>query len=497
MHTAEQQLALSLTGLTGYSQGYLRQGAAYEGLQQYDRATAAYERALSLESSADSAQVAKLTSKVAQLRARSSKASASKSKAAVQRGFLSQPSASIYREKDDVVAKVVEANGTVRDEAPHERTWRTLLARLKQGCASSRGVNARGERVVLDDGVFAKLLDERAFQTLVYPGIPAHQRAHAPQNLQALLADPWYERELLALMPAVQAKAESVLTNVKARGAAQGEHMDAATEQQLWPQVLQEAFGREVLAMVHRVNAQKHVLLANDARTLADPSDTRALYDQLSGESLDALLGPSAATVIDGFMGDEWSALLLADAQRMAASNALMETPSHDAGRPTSTSSTSSSGRMRFLEPTECAKTYPALAELLNKLHALPFEINRKRSDAAALCAQFAHATALHQLRNGDAQAPRLDCGYGAQDNGVKLTCVYFVNAPRSHKEASPTLELRTSAAADAPVQRVAPIADRVVLFQSQRVVNEITRIDHADDELFYITFWIHGKALL
>lgn len=505
-------------------QGHLRKANACEGLRRWKDALDAYTAAAALEPSTDAAQAAKLARKIENLQER-----ARGGGKAVQRGFLASGKVSaLYSEKEDVVTEVVDASGETRAEEPHERNWRVMLRRLKQGCnANAAGVNARGERVVLDDGVFAKLLQESEFQKLVYPGIPAQQLTHAPRNLQTLLEDPWYEHELLALMPRVEAKAESVLENVKRRGAAQGEVMDAATESSLRPQVLQEAFGREVLAMVHRVNYKKHVMLANDARTLADPTADAASWDQLSSAFLDALLlgdtsttdaGVAGVAVMDGYMGEEWADVLLADAQRMVKNNLLMETnvrtaidvqslqrgaaaaattPSAPATR------AATSGRMRFLELSECQREYPAVAELIEKLHALPFEMNKKRPTSAQLCAQFAHCTSLTHLRAGEAQPLRLDCGAGEKDNGFKLTCVYFINSltpvnQQASGDATPvpgSLTLRTSLYVDAPVRSVAPVADRLVLFKSQHVYNEIMVLA-AQQELFFVTFWIHGREL-
>ncbi|KAJ8577770.1 hypothetical protein ON010_g1441 [Phytophthora cinnamomi] len=446
---------------------------------------AAYEQVLRLADASPEARKA-----VARLRV-------IRGKNAVKKGFLSSENAaktaSIYREKEDL------------DDS--RRSWKLMLKKLLDGC-NRRGVNSHGQSVVLDDGVFAKLLSEDEFQRLIYPGIPKEQLAHAPRNLQTLLEDPWYEQELLAVMPKVQAKAASVLRNVKKRGAEQGDVMDPATERMLMPQVLQEAFGREVLAMVHRVNFQKHVKLANDAKLLADPNSDFATWDQLDDEFLDELLVEKSdvqgAAVLDEFMGDEWTQLLLNDVFRMAKNRLLMTTASNvdakhvlsrrSAGNQTETLP---GAKLRFVEHKDCTAEYPALAELIEKLHALPYEINKKRPDKARLCAQFVHCTAVQQLPGAHHQPLRLDCGSGDKDNGFKLTCVYFFNAIGSQdvEREQTTLNLRTSLAETAPVRQIAPKPDRLVVFKSQTVLNEITAVPEGQD-LFYITFWIHGQGL-
>ncbi|RLN70837.1 hypothetical protein BBJ29_003016, partial [Phytophthora kernoviae] len=505
LQDAEKSIELA----PSWSKGYLRKAAAFESLQDWANAVAAYEEVLRLESDSLSAEARKAVSR---LRAIKTKATGSVDKA-VKKGFLaaSKSKSSIYAEKEDVLKVVVDEKGISRPEDPTQRSWRLMLCRLLDGC-NKRGVNSQGERVVLDDGVFAKLLQEEEFQRLIYPGIPKEQLVHAPKNLQTLLEDPWYEQELLALMPKVQAKAASVLTNVKKRGAAQGDAMDAATERMLMPQVLQEAFGREVLDMVHRVNYQKHVKLANDVRLLADPNSDFATWDQLDDEFLNELLVDKSdvcgVAVMDEFMGEEWTQLLLNDVHRMTKNGLLLSTaPNIDAkhvlsrrstGNQSGNADTLLGAKLRFVEHQDCATEYPALAELIEKLHALPYEINKKRPEKAKLCAQFTHCTAVQQLSTGCHQPLRLDCGTGEKDNGFKLTCVYLLNAVEAriteHKQT--TFKLRTSLAEGAPVRQVDIEPDRLVVFRSQSVFNEITAVP-AGGDLFYLTFWIHGQELL
>ncbi|CAI5739071.1 unnamed protein product [Peronospora destructor] len=371
-----------------------------------------------------------------------------------------------------------------------------MLKKLLDGC-NKRGINSRGESVVLNDGVFAKLLQQDEFQQLIYPGIPTEQLVHAPKSLQTLLEDPWYEQELLALMPKVKEKAASVLTNVKKQGAEQGDVMDPTTERMLMPQIMQEAFGREVLAMVHRVNHQKHVKLANDARLLADPNSDFATWDQLDDEFLNELLidksDVSGVAVLDEFMGEEWTQLLLNDVLRMARNGLLMTTRSSEHMMSQRNHKKTLSGvKLCFIEHQDCTAEYPALVELIEKLHALPYEINMKRPDNAKLCAQFTRCTAIQQLPAGNHQPLRLDCGVGDKDNGCKLTCVYFFNAVDTEQKKT-NMKLRTALRENSSVRQISPKPDRLVIFQSPFVFNEITTVPDGDD-LFYLTFWIHGQ---
>ncbi|KAI9911464.1 hypothetical protein PsorP6_009734 [Peronosclerospora sorghi] len=473
-----------------WSKGYLRHAAACEALGRWTDALASYETFVRLARDRACPDVHKVQTKVRILQRKAGRHGG----LAVRRGFFSDDqSRPLYDEKDE-------------EDPWDDKPWQRMLQTLLDGC-NPRGVNRRGENVVLAHGVFATLLDPDAFQRLVYPGIPTEQLVQAPTSLQALLADPWYAHELVALMPRVQEKAARVLQNVKRRGAQEGEQMDATTERRLLPQVLHEAFAREVLAIVHRVNYHKHVQLANDERLLADPNADVATWDQLDETCLNALLrernGRGFVAVRDAFMGEEWTHLLLSDVVRMAT-NGLLLTASlqyNDAKQLVCQQSvrnqieTGSGAKMRFVERQDCTEAYPALSELIEKLHALPYEMNRKRPEHAKLCAPFVHCTAVHQLPAGRCQPLRLDCGTGDKDNGVKLTCIYFFNRVDGEQTSSTRLNLRTDLRDDASVRQIEPKPDRLVLFHSPSVFNEITAVSNGTD-LFYLTFWIHGQTL-
>jgi hypothetical protein len=456
--------------------------------------------------------------------------SSSNANASVQKGFLKNNS-SLYSEKEDA------AFAKSKEEAT-EWKWKNMLKKLKNGCHAS-GRNEKGQKVVLDDGVFAKLLQQEAFQKLIYPGIPKDQLELAPQNLQALLADPWYEEELLGLMPKVQQKAESVLENVKKKAVLQqGEYMDPQTEQMLRPQILQEAFGREIIQMVHRINYKKHLMLTQDHRTIASPQEECAQWDQLSQDFLLQIFKPAIPSLVtsspngdvllpgvaymDEFMGEEWTELIRKDIDRLIETQQLVKMSAVEEEQQkilygkttnTQTSIAGGGGSMRFLDLSECQQSFPALAEAIEKLQALPYEMNLKRQPQVQLCAQFTRSTALCRLQKGDGQRPRLDCGQGQRDNGIKLSCLYFIGKKGakdlwSKEQTGGLLELGLVRSVleeeqdekeykESPkAQVIEPYNDRLVMFQSQHVYSQISPLLLENQDLCYISFWIHGKKI-
>ena len=222
--------------------------------------------------------------------------------------FLAQQ-AGLYADKDDVV-----------DMSKLSEEERTLLRSMCSSVLDSTSASSCSQTNI--DGLFKQMLDPLQFRKAVYPGVSEVERSSAPQSFQALLRSDGYREELTQLMPRVKAKAHSVLDNVKRKGAAAGDVMDAATEAFLWPQVLREAFAHEVVKMVKRVSSRQHLRHANDSSALASPHADQAMWDQLP-ESVVPDLAQNGFAQLDDFLGEDWPPLVLADARRFASSGRM------------------------------------------------------------------------------------------------------------------------------------------------------------------------------
>ena len=76
-----------------------------------------------------------------------------------------------------------------------------------------------------------------------------------------MLCDSKHAHAVAQLVPRARERAQKVLDAVKKRGAAEGDHMDPDTEAALWPDVFQEAFGREIIAVVAQASTAAHAAL--------------------------------------------------------------------------------------------------------------------------------------------------------------------------------------------------------------------------------------------
>ncbi|ETV79468.1 hypothetical protein H257_07469 [Aphanomyces astaci] len=401
-------------------------------------------------------------------------------------GPKQQPLGAVYTDKASVIPDTSESKES-------QLVWRRLM----------RGLESANQDCL--DGVFAKLTNETDFRKVMYPGMTADdiRNHHMPRTLKQLLEDPWYEQEMIDLMPKIQAKANSVLDNVKRKGATVGDVMDAATEAILRPQVLREAFGREVLTMLQRVATKKHAMLAQDASRIADPDAACALWDQLHEATLTSLLGADSAPrffgVQDDFLGADFVPLVRSDVLRMHKQGQLVR---------------GDGCHVRFLDIStdsnkSFADNFPALADLVEKLHALPHEINHKRRrrhdhhpTAIQLCAESTCATTLVALQAGESQPMRLDCGVDAQhDNGYRITCIYCISGMpnpglndheyKNSESGGGGIQLHTTSNHHATL---AAVPDRIVVLQSQHVLHGITPVPDPSSPMYFVLFRIHGS---
>lgn len=435
-----------------YAKAHYRVGKALDALGRPAESAQALLRARELTAPSGKASDAKAKTKA--------RATAGKPKRGRGGGAFLAKTAALYPEKEDVV-----------DMSALSTEERALLRSMCSSVLDSSSASSCSQANI--DGLFKQMLDPQQFQKAVYPGVSGTERSSAPQSFQALLRSEGYCDELAQLMPRVKAKAHSVLDNVKRKGAAAGDVMDAATEAFLWPQVLREAFAHEALKMVKRVSSAQHLRHANDNAALASPHADQATWDQLP-RCVIPDLAQHGFTQLDGFLGEEWPPLILADVRRFASSGRMARAAETD-------------GMIAWIEVDQCTEEYPALAELLQQLHALPHELNRK--GGLRLSAASRGTTMLTLLAGGDSQPARLDCGQKENANGYKLTCAYFFDQDWD-EEAGGLMVLTGNA--DRSAVRIAPLADRLVLFRSREMQNAVTAVG-AGAHRFALTFWVHG----
>lgn len=237
------------------------------------------------------------------------------------------------------------------------------------------------------NGTFKALCDEKSFAELLFPGIPLEQRNILPKNLREVII--W--SELILDENDIVKKASSVLTNIKLKGEKVGDIMDLTTEMVLLPQITQEALGKAVVDGIRNLNRRISNMSAHVSAVIASTEAKEAQFDQLEPDVTDDLLvaaeehssssNSSGFGIQDDYMGEDWIGLILSDVKRYAKDEKLSYVDSAGAAVVSEgvrkIAGSSPELQVSWLENNQAMQEkYPALAELVQQLHALPFEIN-------------------------------------------------------------------------------------------------------------------------
>lgn len=261
-------------------------------------------------------------------------------------------------------------------DAIEYRMLQSLKGTLKKLKRQKLSGLAEIERSHYLHGTFKQLCNTDQMKSLLYPGFSGEAIRQLPQNLVEILE--WKELELDE--EAIAKNGADVLKNIKLKGAKQGDFMDAETEEVLLPQIACEALAKGLVTAVQRQSRKISSMLAKTTKQIASISDDRASRDQLDIEVIGALMSKRFA-VQHEYLGEEWLNILQNDIVRFLTKEQLTYVdeagsavvPSVEEGIELQ----SRFQRMCWLENDESIQErYPAIAELLDQLHALPFELN-------------------------------------------------------------------------------------------------------------------------
>ncbi|GMH55977.1 hypothetical protein TrLO_g15815 [Triparma laevis f. longispina] len=154
-------------------------------------------------------------------------------------------------------------------------------------------------------GMFSRLLDAKLFQATVFPGLSEEARKTAPRTLMELLEDPVYEEEMASKgIPDAKAKAHIVFESVKKKGAKENQFMDAQTEANLWPQIMQEAIAHQVVAVVNRVHKRRAASGGVSSAVICAVGCAIDLNEIHGGEGLTIPINEKFKPMVDEILGE-------------------------------------------------------------------------------------------------------------------------------------------------------------------------------------------------
>lgn len=225
-------------------------------------------------------------------------------------------------------------------------------------------------------GTFVQLCNPQQLKELLYPGASNEVLKNLPKTLKEVLE--WSDLRLD--MEKIAANAAEVLKNIKIKGARQGSIMDDATEGVLLPQIAQEALSKGIIEAVRKLNLKVSGTIAKIARPIASPESEQAQRNQLDDEVIEHYLNHRFA-IQQEYVGDDWCPVICNDLKRFIAHEKMSRI--NDKGEVVVKDVDSRVEElipcisMAWVEKDDRIKeVYPALHELIDQIHSLPYEFN-------------------------------------------------------------------------------------------------------------------------
>lgn len=292
----------------------------------------------------------------------------------------------------DKVDFICEPN-TGLDETPNVRrikqdimnALKSLLDRITRG----ESLNVQGNML---QGTYRRLVDTSSFPDLIYPGLDTKSIPAIPRNVYELLRPGGAVRaEIVSRLPGICDSAYSILEGVRRRGAQRGDEMDRMTEAVLIPQISGESFSLAVVDVVKTLNWRASAVYAEHCLAIASPEDDRAMRDLLDMDVLRSLFDGDGVDYQDEFLSSEWANLVRDDLNRYKLNEKMSEVTT--ALSPITENNGASNAdppiSLAWIEYDLVKDGYPALAEAVSCMHALPFEVNGKECSISAILSKL------------------------------------------------------------------------------------------------------------
>ena len=258
-------------------------------------------------------------------------------------------------------------------DANEYRIQMALQQTVKQICKKENGIDEVMKTHYLK-GTFIKLADPINLREVLYPGASAEALAGLPSTLKEIIEWPQLDLDHTKIIK----NAAEVLRNIKSKGAKQGNSMDENTEQILLPQITQEALANHIVECVRKLNCKVSSVVATRAENVADPTKDEASWHQFDDDVIERLK-EHHLTQQKEYLGKHWTEAIVDDIRRFLIYEKMtyIDEIGNVIVKEIDEVNPSDHIQMCWIEQDEHVKKYyPAVAEAICQLHALPYELN-------------------------------------------------------------------------------------------------------------------------
>jgi hypothetical protein len=258
--------------------------------------------------------------------------------------------------------------------------------------------------------------------------------------LEKLVAEVTSRSSLYSILPSYLDQVSTIFENIKAKGRKDGLEMDKDTEKKVLAQVLEEGLTRRLVQEVNKLNRKEEETFSKQPMLLAYPSG----YREKAFCELDALTIPT----VQSLMENDW-----------AVQDDIFD---YDSAHSTFAEAESLDFDGRFEElmqqklkgirndsvlwiykhiidaaiegkhetPIHLTLSYcKSLKKISDFFFSLPFELNKKTK----LGLQITDCISLDCFSVDNFHKAHLDSGFGKEDTGRKVTCIYVISNSDDH----------------------------------------------------------------
>ncbi|CAG9317267.1 unnamed protein product [Blepharisma stoltei] len=254
-------------------------------------------------------------------------------------------------------------------------------------------------------------------------------------TLEKVLAQATSRSRLYELLPEIAKQAADIFKNIKEKGLKDGLTMDEDTEKQVLKQLMEEAMSRRIQTEVNSTYRREEETFSKQPMLFAHPSGFQETVnkelDILTQETMESLMTRDYA-IQDNFL-DNYNVTdkLFEESEYLDFDGKFEELLSQKLKKirtdkvlwiPKDTIDASIKGKHET--PLHLSLSYcPAMQSLSDHFFSIPFELNKKTN----LSLQVNDRILLDCFSVNTYHYAHMDSGFGKDDSGKKITCIYMI----------------------------------------------------------------------
>ena len=305
-------------------------------------------------------------------------------------------------------------------------------------------------------------------------------------HLEKLVAEVTSRSSLYAILPSYLDQVSLIFENIKAKGKKDKLEMDKDTEVKVLEQVLEEGLTRRLVQEVNKLNRKEEETFSKQPMLLAYPSG----YREKCNEELDYLPMETVSTLMeqdwaiqDDFLDYDTSHGLFSEAESLDFDGRFEELMQQKIKGIRNDSILwiykhiiDAAVEGKHETPIHLTLSYCKYLKKLNDLFfSFPFELNKKTK----LGLQITDCMCLDCFSVENFHKSHFDSGFGKEDSGRKITCIYIIS-----NSDSDTIEINN--------QQVSLKNNRFLILKSRKVSISVPPVQ---SKVFLAYFYILGPC--